>query len=213
VDAGCELRYFYPVMPDHLLLCLSWVFFCFFHSALASGRVKNRVAARWPRLHQNYRPLYTLFAVLTFLPIVLFQAGLRSPFLLGSGWRWIGIPLAFIGIVLMAVCIRKYFMRLSGLKTLLTSHTGPPELRIDGVHRFVRHPLYLGTFLFIWGFFLVVPQLSLLLSNLIIHGYTLIGLRFEEEKLVGTFGGQYERYREEVPGLVPRFLVKRGARN
>ncbi|MDB5252866.1 MAG: hypothetical protein JWP27_2035 [Flaviaesturariibacter sp.] len=196
-------------MRDHLLLCLCWLFFCFFHSALASGRVKRWVSTRRPRLHIHYRLLYTLFAAVTFLPIVAWQIRMRSPFLLPVETRWVGLPVAAAGLAVMAVCIRKYFMGLSGLKSLLSGHPESPDLKIDGVHRHVRHPLYLGTFLFIWGLFLFNPQLSLLLSNVIIHGYTLVGLRYEESKLVDTFGSQYETYRKQVPKLIPRFRAKR----
>jgi protein-S-isoprenylcysteine O-methyltransferase Ste14 len=69
----------------------------------------------------------------------------------------------------------------------------------------MRHPLYLGTFLFLWGLWLLFPTVSLLLANIVITGYTLYAIRLEEEKLVAEFGEQYIRYQQQVPKLIPRF--------
>jgi protein-S-isoprenylcysteine O-methyltransferase Ste14 len=69
----------------------------------------------------------------------------------------------------------------------------------------VRHPLYAGTFIFIWGLFILVPSLSLLISNTIITIYTLIGLRFEEQKLEKEFGDAYKTYKQKVPMIIPKF--------
>jgi protein-S-isoprenylcysteine O-methyltransferase Ste14 len=79
---------------------------------------------------------------------------------------------------------------------------------IGGIHRYVRHPLYLGTFLAIWGGFLMYPVLSLFVSNIVITLYTLIGIRFEEKKLVQEFGPAYEKYKEQVPKLIPALKRK-----
>jgi len=62
-----------------------------------------------------------------------------------------------------------------------------------------------GTFLFIWGLFIFMPYASLLISNLIITCYTLIGIRFEEQKLLREFGQPYEEYKKRVPKIIPSF--------
>ena len=69
----------------------------------------------------------------------------------------------------------------------------------------VRHPLYFGTFVFIWGFFIVLPYLSLLICNLVVTIYTLIGIRFEEAKLEKEFGESYKQYKAQVPMIIPSF--------
>lgn len=173
-----------------------------FHSLLASGRAK-RWAASHLTLLQFYRLVYTLFALVTFSIVVYFEATLPSPFMLGPSFKIIGYPMAIMGLTLMIICIKKYFVGLSGLKSILKNQPQTADLKVDGVHRRVRHPLYLGTFIFIWGLFFIIPHLSLLLSNGIIHLYTLIGIRFEEKKLIETFGDQYRCYQREVPKLIP----------
>jgi len=113
-----------------------------------------------------------------------------------------GIIIGLSGLLLMLVCIRKYFMSLSGLRSLFIENYSN-ELQITGVHKYIRHPLYLGTFVFIWGMFLLLPYLSLFISNLVITIYTLIGIELEEKKLIAEFGEQYCEYRRKVPKLIP----------
>ena len=108
-----------------------------------------------------------------------------------------------IGGLIMLLCIKKYFLSLSGLKSLVAEEIVANELRIDGVHQYVRHPLYFGTFVFIWGLLLLFPYLSLLIANSIITIYTLIAIRFEEQKLVDEFGEAYIKYKNNVPMILP----------
>ena len=75
---------------------------------------------------------------------------------------------------------------------------------ITGVHRIVRHPLYAGTFIFIWGLLIVYPYLSLFITDAIITIYTLIGLKFEEKKMEREFGDAYKSYQQSVPMIIPR---------
>jgi protein-S-isoprenylcysteine O-methyltransferase Ste14 len=104
----------------------------------------------------------------------------------------------------MLVCIRKYFVSLSGLKSLYQEEPAA-ELMITGIHRYMRHPLYSGTFLAIWGLWVLWPSASLLIANAVITIYTLLAIRLEEEKLVAEFGDQYRLYQQKVPKLIPRF--------
>ena len=102
----------------------------------------------------------------------------------------------------MAICIAKYFKGLSGLFTEPEKKKGG-ELIISGIHQWMRHPLYFGTFLFIWGGWIAYPLLSLLISNLIITIYTLIGIGLEENKLIAEYGEQYKSYQQNVPMIIP----------
>ena len=96
-------------------------------------------------------------------------------------------------------------MQLSGLKALMQNSTSN-ELMITGIHKYVRHPLYAGTFVFIWGLLVFFPYFSLLVADIVITVYTLIGLRFEEQKLVREFGNDYEEYKKKVPLIMPRLM-------
>ena len=102
------------------------------------------------------------------------------------------------------ISILKYFKLLSGVRTLYEAKP-PMELKREGIHNYVRHPLYPGTLLFIWGLFFIFPMLNNLIAAVIITGYVLIGIRLEEKKLLIEFGNLYADYISQVPMLVPGF--------
>ena len=178
------------------------------HSLLASIRVKQKLAKSPGAFFKYYRLFYTLFAFLTFAIIIIYQLSLSSLYIFSpNAVSYIaGVFVGTIGLAIMLLCIKKYFSKLSGLKTLYTDEfKSGNRLIITGIHRRVRHPLYAGTFLFIWGLFIFVPYASLLISNFLITCYTLIGIRFEEQKLLREFGQPYEEYKKQVPKIIPSF--------
>lgn len=107
------------------------------------------------------------------------------------------------GITIMAASIYKYFKLLSGIRSIYQA-TPPAELKVEGIHKYVRHPLYLGTLLFIWGLFFIFPLLNNLIAAAAITTYVLIGIKFEEKKLLKEFGNVYAEYIKNVPGLIPK---------
>ena len=113
--------------------------------------------------------------------------------------------LVIVGVAIMLVCIRKYFFYLSGLDTLLEK-SAPAVLQLDGLHQYVRHPLYFGTLLFAWAVFLGYPYMNNLVSCICITLYTWIGMWFEEKKLLLEYGDAYSDYRERVPALLPKLV-------
>lgn len=194
---------------NHVVLAFSWILYCVLHSVLAAPKWKVKLR-RHLRQGQRYRLWYTILSFVLLVPIIWFQLRMPTVRLIEPG-KFISAAGIFIGaggLLLMAVCIKKYFMSLSGLRTLLEENYSN-ELQVSGVHKYVRHPLYLGTFAFIWGLFLLLPLLSLLISNVIITVYTLIGIQLEERKLVKEFGENYKMYRHRVPMLLPSFRRKR----
>jgi len=195
------------MLKAHLILAILWILFCVFHSLLASNDIKRSVAVHLPRFSKNYRFFYTLFSFASLAVVLIYQIRLDTPSIINKSFILdaAGIIIGITGMAIMAICIRKYFLSLSGLKSLVSEHAVANELRVDGIHQYVRHPLYLGTFLFIWGLWLIIPNLSILIANIIITVYTLIGIRLEERKLVDEFGESYRAYRRRVPMIFPLF--------
>ncbi len=193
-------------MKQHLILAVAWIAFCFLHSLLADVGVKQNLAKSLGKSFRYFRLYYSLFAAITFFIVLIYQVGMNSFYLFQPNniSYTLGLVTAIVGLIIMAVCIRKYFAQLSGLKTLFIDEVKTGNvLIITGIHRFVRHPLYAGTFIFIWGLFIFVPYSSLLISNFIITVYTLIGIGFEEKKLIKEFGDQYQEYKRKVPMILP----------
>jgi methanethiol S-methyltransferase len=196
------------VIKQHLILALAWVTFCVLHSLLASISLKQWLAKKWGGAFKYYRLYYSLFASISFIAVIAYLLLLPSPLIFSPNpvSYIIGGLIGIFGLVIMAICIKKYFLSLSGLKTLFIDEvTTGNQLIISGIHRYVRHPLYSGTFLFIWGLFIFLPHTSLLIVNFIITVYTLIGIKFEEQKLLKEFGPSYDAYRKQTPKIIPSF--------
>ena len=192
------------MVQEHFILAFLWILFCVLHSLLASVRIKQKLAAAMGSNFKHYRLLYTLFALATLGVVIYYQIRIDSPYIYKPTTFTIvaGIAVGLTGLVVMTVCIKKYFLSLSGLKSLVEERPAS-ELMLGGIHRFVRHPLYTGTFIFIWGGFIALSLLSLLIANFIITVYTLIGIELEEKKLEAEFGTAYKTYKQQVPKLFP----------
>jgi protein-S-isoprenylcysteine O-methyltransferase Ste14 len=197
------------MLQQHIILALAWIIFCVLHSVLANNKIKQEMELSFPAFFKYYRLSYTIFAFASLIWVLIYQISITSP-MLYKPVRWLtiaGFGITITGAAIMLICIKKYFLSLSGLKSFLANKIVANELRIDGIHKYVRHPLYLGTFIFIWGGFLLFPYLSLLIAICIITIYTLIGIRLEEEKLLGEFGEAYQNYRQQTPMIFP--LIRR----
>jgi methanethiol S-methyltransferase len=193
---------------NHIILAVAWTVYCVLHSVLASIRVKARAQKWLGNAYRYYRFAYTIFSFLGLVALLVYQVQLDSPLLFETplAVQFAASLLGGLGAALVMLNIFKYFMQLSGVRWLVSS-TVNAKLEQKGLHRYVRHPLYFSTFLFIWCLWVVYPYLSLLIANTIITIYTLIGISFEEQKLLKEFGQEYEEYRKRVPKIVP--FVKR----
>ncbi|MGE5521296.1 MAG: methyltransferase family protein [Candidatus Dadabacteria bacterium] len=189
---------------NHIFLASLWIAYCVIHSLLASISIKKKIQQKVGYRFKYYRLFYTIFSFVGLIALTWLQISLPSIRLVQSATllRIIGVIISMSGIVLMLICIKKYFMSLSGFKTLIKEESST-ELIITGVHRYVRHPLYLGTFIFLWGSLLIFPLLSWLIAVLIITIYTVWAIKFEEDKLLLEYGSQYKIYMEQVPKLIP----------
>lgn len=187
----------------HFFLALYWTLFGLLHSVLASLSLKSFLQRISGRYFRYYRLIYTFLAFGMLIFLLLYQTSHRSILLFSSRLVFIaGIPLAVLGLYIMGVCIKKYFANLSGVD-VFTKNTQPMVLEIGGLHRYMRHPLYAGTLLFMWSLFLLFPYLSNLIVCVVSTAYVLVGIRLEEKKLVMEYGDRYKAYASKTPKLIP----------
>jgi methanethiol S-methyltransferase len=75
--------------------------------------------------------------------------------------------------------------------------------KTPNVYRLVRHPMQLGFIIAFWA----APVMSAdrFALAVLLTGYIVTALMFEERDLVTTFGDEYRQYQERVPRLLPRF--------
>jgi protein-S-isoprenylcysteine O-methyltransferase Ste14 len=191
---------------EHWILLLSWGAFGLLHSLMAAPICKRFFGRLLGSNAVYYRLAYSLVAFIT-LGIVLFlQFSIQSFYLAERSLLKyvVGLVVGLPGVLLMIVCIRKYFFNLSGVKVFFETDQGA-KLEAGGIHAYVRHPLYLGTLAMVWAIFSFFPLLSNLIACFAITVYTLIGIRLEERKLLQVFGEQYAAYRRRTPMLIPNF--------
>jgi protein-S-isoprenylcysteine O-methyltransferase Ste14 len=190
---------------SYFWLIIGWTAYGVLHSILASSDCKDFVARKFKRIYRYYRLIYIIIACITILPLLwllyltpgllLWETGLLS--------RAFGTVCVTIGSVIMVLSLRTYFSTVHRIRDLVEENFDSVLFQ-KGLHSHVRHPLYLGTFFMLWGIFLLIPLGSLLVTNIIITIYTLLGIRYEEKKLKAAFGDNYLRYMKEVPMIWPR---------
>lgn len=195
---------------SHWLLIVFWIIYYVVHSVLAATPVKIFFEKTLGKYFRYYRLSYSIFVSITLVLLLYYQYSFDSPLLIKSkSLKYISLILLVLpGLIIMFISIKKYFLLLSGIRSVFEP-TPPVELKVEGIHRFVRHPLYSGTILFVWGLFFIFPMLDNLIAVVLLTLYVLIGIGFEEKKLVKEFGKKYEEYILNVPMLIPGFKSKK----
>ncbi|GAB4536998.1 MAG: isoprenylcysteine carboxylmethyltransferase family protein [Anaerolineales bacterium] len=197
-------------MRSPVLIFLALTLYGLLHSLLAANAAKRGAHRLLGRMvvARLYRLTYTLFAVLSFLPVLYLMWILPDAPLyhIPETWVWVCYTLQLAGLALgawsLAVTDVSAFI---GLRQLMA--TAPERdverLTVDGPYAWVRHPMYTGTLLFLWGApAMTVNRLAFVLG---ITLYFIIGGYFEERKLLTQFGEDYAAYRRRTPMLLPRF--------
>ncbi len=180
------------------------------HSWLASIPVRERVRrVLGPQAARLYRLGYNIFAVLSFVPILVLVAFDPGPLLYAAQVPW--LYLLLMGQAAAVVCLGIVLLQTDaaaflGLRQLIQDNDRP-RLVTRGFYRWIRHPLYLFGFIILW----LTPRmtLNLLVAYFALSAYLVIGALFEERKLLRVFGEEYAVYRDRTPMFIPLALRKR----
>lgn len=169
-----------------------------------SGMTRAAFKAWWTRLIPRHleRSLYWATSGLAATVLVgAWQPLPGEPLWHGPGAMGLLSALGLLGIILGS---RGYDgLRFCGLQQGWNPERmdEPETLNITGPYRFVRHPLMICLFLFLWGVPVMPVPLAFLSGGLTV--YVLLALPLEERDLVRRFGAAYEDYRQQVPALFP----------
>ena len=156
-----------------------------------------------------YRLAYNVFAGISFLPILYLMATLPNQLVYEVASPW---NLAMLGgqlvaaLLLLVAFLQTDALSFIGLRQLVEEEkTG--ALVIHGLYRFVRHPLYTFSLLFIR----LTPTVSQNSLTVYIGAtlYIFIGTYFEERKLLREFGEAYAVYKKSTPMLIPGLVFGR----
>jgi len=203
-------------VQDIFLIILLFGLFAFTHSILASIKIKKLIKEKFDGLIAYYRLIYNMVSLLSFY--IIYELS-PKPYLIIYDLKYpfdfiILIPQVFslAGIILSARYISiTEFLGISQIKRAINNNFNSEldenlTLRIEGPYRFVRHPIYFFSILFL--LFRPVMDLFYLTFFICIVIYFYVGSYFEEKKLVNYFGDVYVNYKKIVPGLIPYKLFK-----
>lgn len=171
------------------------------HSLLAANSVKQALQKVIPPKY--YRIFYNLTAVILLVGIAgLFLTITQTLLLILPAWlRIMTLIVSGLGLLVVALAMRNYNLReFAGLET---QDLAQNDLQIKGLNSWVRHPLYLGILIMVWGLFLSFATDLILATAVISSLYIPVGIYFEEKKLIAEFGEAYLQYRKEVKMLIP----------
>ena len=174
------------------------------HSLLASIGFKNFLRRILGNRFMNfYRLLYNIFALVSILPILYLMVSLPDKTLYQAPVPWsylMRAGQALSALFLFIAVLQTDVLSFAGLRQLFQEEeTG--SLVTSGLYRSVRHPLYTFSLLILW----LSPSMSI--NAFIVYAaftvYILIGIVFEERKLVREFGNVYLEYKSRTPMLFP----------
>jgi len=196
------------IVMKYMLLLLFLIVWCTLHSALIGLTVIEVLRRRFPGGFRFYRIAYNLFAVVTLVPILGYAASLKGrPIIAWEGMlRIVPILLWSVGLVFFFTGLQRYdlfqFFGIRQLKGENTCSVLTDDCTLDtgGVLSIVRHPWYSAGILIVWARPL---DAVVILTNLVICGYFVVGAMLEERKLKIQFGRQYTDYQQQVSMFFP----------
>jgi len=154
-----------------------------------------------------------MVALATFIPVVLYEKSIETEWAFGwQGYMLILQALLLTGAFLyfVAGAMHYDFLQFLGIrqirdgidrKTLVEGG----EIDVTGVLGFIRHPWYAGGIMIVWARGLTVP---ILITNIVLTVYLIVGTYLEEGKLVMEYGDRYRLYQDKVSMFIPYKFLK-----
>lgn len=188
-----------PILYDAMLVAL----FAFHHSLFARESVK-RALTLVPASMQ--RSLYVSVASVLLMLVVRLWQPVGGVLYAVHGPP--ALPLAAVqlaGFVLIVWAVAGLDpLELSGIRQATGADAKVEPLQVGGPYRLVRHPLYLGWILTVFG----VARMTgdRLAFALMTTAYLFVAVPWEERSLVRSFGQDYARYRTRVRWRIIPFV-------
>ncbi len=184
---------------------LLWISFGLVHSLLARASAKRLLE---PLFGYAYRISYNLFSALHIGLVIIggeIVLGSNSVvFEIGNELVFVATAVQWSGVIVIIFSLTQYDLgRFSGITQVfrgsdLSADAEP--LHTTGMHGYVRHPLYLGAYLYLLGGATSEFGMQTALWGCL---YLLVGTWFEERGLVAQYGRAYEEYKQNVPAIIP----------
>jgi methanethiol S-methyltransferase len=208
------------IFADVVIIILLFTIFAFSHTWLASLKIKKAMAEKLGSRIAFYRLFYNVSSLIFFLSfyaiapkpdIVVYD--LRFPFDIIT---FVLQVLSIVGLYWAAKPIKlSEFIGTAQIERYMRGEYNPDELderqslKIEGAFKFVRHPIYLFSILFLG--FRSTMSLFYLVMFICIVIYFYFGSIYEERKLTELFGDEYKKYQKSVPRIIPMKFKNKNA--
>ena len=108
-------------------------------------------------------------------------------------------PLVYVGFTVGLSGVALWIVAMIHLGKSLAVLPGGERLVTRGVYRYLRHPVYLGIDMTLFGLFLAVGStVGMIYFFVVVLPLNLIRSRLEEKALLQKFGDSYETYRQQT---------------
>jgi protein-S-isoprenylcysteine O-methyltransferase Ste14 len=166
--------------------------FALHHSLFARTRAKDRLARLVP--DRLLRSVYVWIASLLLVAVCVLWRPIGGVVYHHTGWIAVGhVVVQVLGVLIVAQSVRTIdALELAGIR----SQSDAAGLQVVGPYRLVRHPLYLGWILVVFGAGLMTGDR--LAFAAITTLYLVLAIPWEERSLRAAFGSDYERYMRHV---------------
>ena len=148
--------------------------------------------------------LFTIFVPGTVAGWLPYRLHGDSPATSNLGLRVIGILLIVIGTAIyLHTAFWGFALRGRGTPAPIAP---TKKLVVEGLHRYVRNPMYIGVATIVLGQAVLYQSWHILeyLTNVLVIVQFFV-LFYEEPTLAQQFGAEYEEYKKRVPRWIPRF--------
>jgi len=170
------------------------------HSLFARADVKAALASVVPE--RLLRSIYVWTASVLLLVVCALWQPVGGSVYQATGWRAVAhVCVQLAGVWFIARSVRIIDpLELAGIRRRSASEA----LQITGPYRWVRHPLYLGWLMAVFGTaHMTGDRLTFAATSSI---YLFVAIPWEERALVRTFGKKYEDYKRQVRWRVVPFV-------
>ena len=175
------------------------------HSTIAGAMEKLKTAIAEEDMGTGFKIITAIITIIGAVGLVLY---LLSPpwwtwtFIpLGEWIQWLGIVIALVPIFFLIWVHRHLDKQWSIALELREDH----KLITTGPYRYVRHPMYLGIFVYTFGLMMISLDMLVILFFAFTIWVNYRRIPREEQMLIEEFGDEYLEYMRRSGRLLPRF--------
>lgn len=196
------------IKQPYITLIILWFIFGMVHSCLVSGVVTRAATKIMGKAAKYYRVISSLLIFIVLLILIHYHFAAIDTILFRPHWieKIIAAVLILSGIVVTVIYTWNYLISFSGLGVVFGIETNT-ELQQTGLYAYVRHPMFAGAIVFMWGVFFGYPYMNNLISAICLTVYSLVAIFFAEKRLGVRYGDMYKQYQAKVPVLLPSRIL------